>query len=84
MFSICFCFCSSNNNSRTLSSAEPLKKKYIPKAVLKIRIEMIIEESKGFLKRDNNDKCITIYYNSLNKQRYQNVIEEDRLILSDH
>jgi hypothetical protein len=32
-----------------LFSADPLKKKYYPKAILKIRKEIIIEARRGFL-----------------------------------
>src|SRR3712207_7441070 len=40
----------------TSSSAAPLKEKYNPKTVLKIRIVIIIEESRGFLKRERSEE----------------------------
>src|SRR5688572_32111474 len=67
VFSICSCFCCSNNNSRILSSADPLEKKYNPKARLKIRIEMMIEESRGFPKWDKKGNDAKAYYIFLNK-----------------
>ena len=70
VFSICRCFCCSINNSRTLFSADPLKKKYDPKAILKIRKEIIIETSRGLFNRNNSDtSALIIVIFLINKRR---------------
>jgi hypothetical protein len=60
-----------------LFSADPLKKKYDPKAILKIRKEIIIEARRGFFKRNNNDKAALSCNNFFpNKLIDEHVIEE--------
>jgi hypothetical protein len=51
-----------------LFSADPLKKKYDPKAILKIRKEIIIEASRGLFNRNNSDTSALSYSNFPNKQ----------------